>query len=149
MERGLKINMFTGPVLNDDDPIFKTTVNGDNQIRIPTLFWKVIYFRRDSDGKMYKVGFLMGQEELLEQSGIVFPRDESRDVFMEFKKADTYQVSLATIQDLTNIQFPPAYELYKKADATVLTKIVERVQARDVLEGEGNRLAYEIEGLTL
>lgn len=148
-KRGMKINMFTGPVLDDGDPIFKTEVNGDKRIRIPTLFWKIIYFRRDDDDKLYKLGFLMGQEELLLKNGIVFPRDSSRDVFMEFAQANTYQVKLSTIEELTNMRFPPAHELYKKSDATTLSKIVKRVQAKDVLGDENNGPDYEIEGLVL
>lgn len=148
-ERGMRINMFTGPVLSDDDPVFKTSVNGDDRIRIPTLFWKVIYFRGDRDNRLYKVGFLMGQEELLEKNGIVFPREASRDVFMAFKKAATYQVSLATIEDLTGLRFPPAHERYKSPEATTLSKIVERVQAKNVLDGTDGGVDYEIEGLVL
>ncbi|GJM34952.1 MAG: hypothetical protein DHS20C18_39530 [Saprospiraceae bacterium] len=149
LKRGMKINMFTGPVLDDNDPVFKTEVNGDKRIKIPTLFWKVIYFRRDDDDKLYKLGFLMGQEDLLLENDIVFPRESSRDIFTEFEKAGTYQVSLSTIEELTNLQFPPAYELYKKSTPTTLPDIIKRVQAKDVLGGENNGPDYEIKGLVL
>ncbi len=148
-KRGMRINMFTGPVLDENDPIFKTEVRGDKQIRIPTLFWKVIYFRRDEDDKLYKLGFLMGQENLLLENKIVFPKESSRDVFTEFDKADTFQVNLSTIEELTNIQFPPAYELYKKSKPITLPKIIERVQAKDVFSGEDEGPNYEIKGLVL
>ena len=148
-KRGMKINLFTGPVLEDGDPVFKTAVKGNQKIKIPTLFWKVIYFRRDNDDKLYKLGFLMGQEALLLKNDIVFPRDRSRDIFMEFPMSETYQVKMSTIEEFTKLEFPPAYELYKKTEATPLQKIVDRVQAKNVLGEETDGPDYEIEGLVL
>ena len=46
---GLKVNVFTGPVLNDNDPFFITKI-GKAEVRIPTLFWKIVYFVKKKMG---------------------------------------------------------------------------------------------------
>ena len=48
-ENDLKICVFTGPVLSKLDPFFVTEVNGES-IQLPTLFWKIVYFKKKSDG---------------------------------------------------------------------------------------------------
>ena len=149
VSEGLKISMFTGPVLSDSDPVFVTEVEGE-RVRIPTLFWKVIYFTK-SDGKLYRVGFLMGQEELLEKQKIVRGREKSRDLFgneedqlfMEFKKADVYQVNIATIRTLTKLRFTAAIEPFKDKRSTALIR--KEVQGRDLFGGDSS---FFIEGLT-
>lgn len=150
VDQGLKINLFTGPVLSDKDPVFVTEVDGE-QVRIPTLFWKVIYFTK-SDGRLYRVGFLMGQEELLEKAGIVHPRETGRDLivseedqlFMDFKGADIYQVNVSTIQQLTKLSFPKAVEPFK--DKRPIALIQKEVQGRGLF---GEEDGIEIEGLTI
>ena len=145
----MKVCMFTGPVLSNLDPIFVTDVEGE-QVPIPTLFWKVIFFKK-SDGRLYRVGFLMGQEELLEKDGIVHPREVSRGLimteeerlFMDFKKAEIYQTNIATIRKLTNLMFTSAVEPFK--EERPVTLIQKEVQARSLFGGTG----FEIEGLTL
>jgi endonuclease G len=151
ISQDLKINLFTGPVLSDTDPIFITEVEGQT-VRIPTLFWKLIYFAK-SDGQLYKAGFLMGQEDLLEQQEIVIPREKSRNIFlseeeklfMDFKQADIYQVNIATIETLTKLKFAEAVEPFKDKRSTSLIR--KEVQGRDLF-GEGEP-SFIIEGLTL
>lgn len=150
VSHGLKINLFTGPVLSDQDPVFVTPVDG-HQIRIPTLFWKVIYFTK-SDKRLYRVGFLMGQEELLEKAGIVHPGERGRglfvteeeQLFMEFKGSDIYQVNISTIQTLTRLKFPAAIEPFK--DTRPVALIRKEVQGRGLL---GEEVSVVIEGLSL
>lgn len=148
---GKKVTLFTGPVLADRDPVFVTEVDGQ-RIRIPTLFWKVIYFTK-SDGRLYRVGFLMGQEDLLSQKGLVQPPDRSRSIFvtdeeqlfMDFKHADVYQVNISTIRKLTRLSFTAAREPFK--DRRPITLIRKEVQSRSIFGGDGP--SFEIEGLTL
>jgi endonuclease G len=145
----MKISMFTGPVLSKTDPLFVTRVD-EQQVRIPTLFWKVIFFTK-SDEKLYKVGFLMGQEELLEQMEIVEPRQrgkglfvsEEEKLFMDFKQADIYQVNISTIEKLTGLTFEEATEPFK--DDRSLPLVRKEVQARGMFGGT----EVEIEGLTI
>lgn len=149
VSKKMKISMFTGPVLSKSDPFFVTRVDGQ-QVRIPTLFWKVIFFTK-SDGKLYKVGFLMGQEELLEKMEIVEPRQrgkglfatEEERLFMDFKKADIYQVNISTIEKLTGLTFEEAIEPFK--DDRSLPLVRKEVQAR----GMFGETEVEIKGLTL
>lgn len=150
VDSGLKITMFTGPVLSDLDPVFVTEVEGQ-QVQIPTLFWKVIFFRK-SDGDLYRVAFLMGQEELLEEMEIVQSRRTSRNIFpteeeqlfMEFKKANIYQVNINTILKLTKLRFSAAKEPFK--DKRSMALIRKEVQGRDLFGGESS---FIIEGLTI
>ncbi len=145
----LKINLFTGPVLSEEDPLFVTEVEGQHP-RIPTLFWKVIYYTK-SDGHLYRVGFLMGQEELLQNLEIVQPRETSRDLshseeeklFMKFKQAEIFQVNISTIRKLTKLRFTAAIEPYK--DDRPVAVIQREVQGR----GLGEKIIMEIEGLIL
>lgn len=111
----LRINVFTGPVLLEDDPIFVTKVRGQ-EIQIPTLFWKVIYYTKGNQ-QLFRVAFLVGQDTVLEEEGIVFPRPATRgdldsDLFMDFSEADTYQVKTELIEILTGLSFPEAIEVY-------------------------------------
>ncbi|MCB9263959.1 MAG: DNA/RNA non-specific endonuclease [Lewinellaceae bacterium] len=151
VNNGKKIALFTGPVLSDRDPVFVTEVDGQ-RIHIPTLFWKVIYFTK-SDGRLYRVGFLMGQEELLAKQGLVEAPKKSRSIFvseeerlfMEFKHADIYQVNISTIRKLTKLIFTAAREPYK--DKRPVNLIRKEVQSRSLF-GDGGP-SFEIEGLTL
>lgn len=139
VENDLKISMFTGPVLADDDPVFVTEVDGQT-VQLPTLFWKVIYFAK-SDGQVYRVAFLMGQEELLERQGLIHPRPASRllvispeeRMFMQFKKADIFQVNIATIRKLTGLGFSAGQEPYR--DDRPIALIRKEVQGRS-LDGQ-------------
>ena len=150
VSHGLKINLFTGPVLSDSDPVFVTEVDG-HKVRIPTLFWKVIYFTKQ-DGRLYRVGFLMGQEELLEKDGIVHPREtgrgllvsEEEKLFMDFKGADIFQVNISTIEKLTKLGFPKAVEPFK--DDRPIALIRKEVQGRGLF-GEGP--SFVIEGMAI
>ncbi|MBK8194914.1 MAG: DNA/RNA non-specific endonuclease [Lewinellaceae bacterium] len=81
----LKINVFTGPVLSENDPVFVTPVKGE-QVQIPTLFWKVVYFTND-DQTLNRVGFLMGQKKLLFKNNIVREKEEELEAVVVKPKA--------------------------------------------------------------
>ncbi|HMD00412.1 MAG TPA: DNA/RNA non-specific endonuclease [Ferruginibacter sp.] len=146
----LFINVFTGPVLRPEDPIFVTRVN-DTDVLLPTLFWKVIYYTNDGK-KLNKVGFLMGQDGLLKKRGIVRPQaapappfaklaSTAKEHFNEFQDAQTYQVSMATIEQLTGIKFPSAKEPYKDPRPVPLViKMVDlKEDAPQAVSGSGAR----------
>jgi len=136
-ERGLRVNVFTGPVLGSKDPFFVTQVEGE-QIRIPFLFWKIVYYVK-SDQKLYCAGFLMSQSSLLFNNDIV-EEDTTEtlgyeeELFMEFKEASTYQVNINTIQRLTQLTFPKAIETYQSDKKIEL--ILEEIDVEEsLLEG--------------
>lgn len=132
--RGLRINLFTGPVFRVDDPVFIRPVRGVH-VQLPVLFWKVVFYQRP-DGRLNRVAFLMNQKNLLEQEGIVEPAPIPRGVevepvpealrFLTFEDADTYQVKVTLIQQLTGLSFARAWDPLKRRDGIKLT--IERVE---------------------
>lgn len=136
VKNNLRICLFTGPVLADDDPVFVTTVN-DQTVKIPVLFWKVIYFAKE-DQKLYRVAFLTNQRQILEKKGIVKrvvrTRLSSRSRrFLNFKNAEIYQVNIKTIEILTGLRFSSADEPYSDDRPTRL--IVKEVNVRKSAQG--------------
>lgn len=114
VKQSLKISMMTGPLLLDDDPNFVTEVENIT-VQIPTLFYKVIYYIRDNE--LYRTGFLTSQKGLLEQRRIVKPivrgeTPEAHDPFLSFKDAETYQVRVSFIEDIGNLKFTEAKEIF-------------------------------------
>jgi endonuclease G len=53
-----RITVFTGPVLDDDDPIYKG-------VRLPLAYWKIIAYERE-DGTMAAAGYVLEQAKLVE-----------------------------------------------------------------------------------
>ncbi|MDX2302289.1 MAG: DNA/RNA non-specific endonuclease [Microscillaceae bacterium] len=147
VKKHLKINVFTGPVLKKDDPIFVSEVKGTHP-QIPTLFWKIVYFTKN-DGKLYRVAFLVGQRHLLEKEEIVIILKDTEpnpleDLFSKFEKAETYQVNIKTIEDLTGLRFTEALEPYQDKRPTALT--LEEIEVRDT---EYEKTVSYVNGLIL
>ena len=97
------------------DPQFITLVKGET-VLIPTIFWKVVVFPKD-DGKLYRVGFMMSQNKLLKDNGIVEELEvytDEDELFMQFDDAATYQVNVSLIEKLANIKLPKAIDSYKE-----------------------------------
>lgn len=149
----LRICVFTGPILTDKDPLFVTPVNNVH-LKLPFLFWKVVVFPK-SDGKLYRTGFMMGQKTLLERNNIVEvvaeeleefqPLSDEDKLFMEFEEADTFQVNIATIEQLTGLTLPTATDSY--TDTRPIKLVVEEVdvnleafQAESVVQAFGFRI---------
>ncbi|MEM6803990.1 MAG: DNA/RNA non-specific endonuclease [Bacteroidota bacterium] len=112
----LRINSFTGPIFSENDPVFINSVRGE-EVKIPTLFWKVIYFSQKE--KLFRIAFLVGQDGLLAKHGLVKEKNskslsiEEKDILSDFKKADTYQVNVSLIESLSGIRFPFAWEKFQ------------------------------------
>jgi len=151
---GLKIAVFTGPVLSNKDPEFVTEVAGQT-IQIPTLFWKVVYFTK-SDGQVYRAGFMMSQESLLRDNDIVESlRDltlesleEEDELFLQFEEADTYQTNISNIEKLSGLTMPDALDIYK--DKRPLKLVLKEIDVQlESLNETTRELGFEIEGLIL
>ncbi len=115
-KKSLKICVFTGPVLSMNDPEFVTPVNGE-KIKLPTIFWKVVIYPKE-DGKLYRAGFLMGQKKLLIEDGIIklplkVTPSAVDEPFSRFDDAETYQVNISLIEQLTDLKMPKAKDAYK------------------------------------
>lgn len=107
-----KCCVFTGCVLKDDDPIFVHEVR-DAEIKLPTLFWKVIYYI-NSAKELCRVAYLVGQRQLLTDAGIIrVSRDAMGDeLFSDFQGAKTHQVDVSLIEELTDLTFAPAKDVF-------------------------------------
>ena len=113
-KKSLKVCVFTGPILSQNDPMFVTQVK-DEAILLPIIFWKVILFPKEDD-KLYRVGFMMSQKKLLTENGIVEELEAATaedELFMQFDDAATYQVNVSLIEQLADIKLPKAIDTYK------------------------------------
>ncbi|WP_241314035.1 DNA/RNA non-specific endonuclease [Chryseobacterium arthrosphaerae] len=146
----LKVCVFTGPVLSTNNPYFITPVNG-KQIQIPVLFWKVVVFQK-ANGELHRVGFMMSQRTLLQNAGIVEGLEtESADekIFMQFDDAETYQVNILLIEELTGLKLPLAIDSYKDKRNTKL--VLKEIDIDPDLESDSIEydLGFVIENLNL
>ena len=78
-----KLTIFTGPVLTEDDPLYRG-------VRLPLYFWKIAAMAK-ADGTLTVSAYLLDQKELVDG--------------LERFNADTFQVSIEEIQDRTGLAF--------------------------------------------
>ena len=84
----LKVNVFTGPVFNQNDLIYR------GKYLIPSEFWKVVTIvKNDDDHSISSTAYLQTQKQLIE---------DLKFVFGEYK---TYQVRITKIESLTRLDF--------------------------------------------
>jgi endonuclease G len=83
-------NIFTGPVLDEGDPLYK-------DIQYPEQFWKVVT-ALDGDGKMFATAYIASQADVIAQYGI----EVTAAPFGAYK---TYQTKIAEIERLTGLTF--------------------------------------------
>ncbi len=146
----LKICIFTGPVLSEKDMYLASDINGES-VQIPSVFWKVVVFPK-SDGKLYRVGFLLSQRKLLIEDGVVeeleafTPEDE---LFMKFDDAETYQVNISLIEDITGLSFSKASDIY--LDKRHIKLVLEEIEIDPDLESDSleQYLGYDIQNIVL
>jgi endonuclease G len=128
----LRVSVFTGPVLAVEDPVFISKVGGED-VQIPTLFWKIVYY--STDGKTVSMaGFLMGQQNSLVKKGIVVQKVQpsaerlaiQAEIFQNFEDAAIYQVNIGTIEKLSGLRFAAARQPFM--DSRPLKLIIEKVQ---------------------
>ncbi|MEJ1237357.1 DNA/RNA non-specific endonuclease [Chryseolinea sp. T2] len=109
----LRICLFTGPLLQQSDPVLVEKINGKSY-KVPILFWKVVIYSQDN--KLYGVAFIMSQKTLVKQSGLVKTnrvmeiitramRNIDAPAFMDYKHNKPYQARVELIQQLTGIKF--------------------------------------------
>lgn len=143
----LKVNVFTGPILSSHNPYFVTPLK-DVQIQIPALFWKVVVFEKD-DGELYRVGFMMGQNKLLIDNAIIESLESQDDLFNDFKDAETYQVNITLIEELSGIKMPIAIDSY--TDTRNIKLVLQEIDIDPDLESFSSEyeLGFIIENLKL
>lgn len=146
----LKISVFTGPVLSYSNPYFVSKIDNES-IKLPIIFWKVIVFPK-VDGNLYRVGFLMSQNSLLVEHGIIEYLEfgaSDENLFMQFKDAETYQVNISLIEELSDIKIPHAIDSYK--DTRNIKLILNEIDIDPDLESQSieYELGFKIENLIL
>jgi endonuclease G len=82
-EERKKITVFTGPVLAENDPLYRG-------VRLPLRFWKIAVFVK-ADGTLSVSAYLLDQEELVEG--------------LERFEPDTFQVTVEEIFERTALDF--------------------------------------------
>jgi len=83
---GLKVVVFTGPILRDDDMLYR------GKFQIPAEYWKVVVIVKE-DGKLSATAYLQTQKNLIVNLEWAYG---------EYK---TYQVPVAKIEALTKLDF--------------------------------------------
>lgn len=89
----MRICVYTGPVLKDDDPVFYG-------VQVPVAFWKIIAFVHERTGHLSATGYRMDQTANL-------PRQDEF-VFGAFQSSHTNeaaQVSIRSIESETGLHF--------------------------------------------
>lgn len=84
--RSLKVSVFTGPVFRSDDKPYRTA-------RIPREFWKLAVLVDDQTGNLSATAYLLSQAGMIE------------DLEFLFGPFRTYQISVAQLQTLTDLDF--------------------------------------------
>lgn len=92
-DENLRVTVFTGPVLRDNDP-------GKNYIQVPREFWKIVV--RVEEGKLLATAVLADQGFLIE--GEESTGDEGLPDLPE-RLPDEYQVTIRKIEELTGLHF--------------------------------------------
>ncbi|WP_066223709.1 DNA/RNA non-specific endonuclease [Formosa haliotis] len=143
----LKVSVFTGPVLSRQNPYFVTAIN-DEQIQIPSLFWKVVVFQKE-DGNLYRVAFIMSQNKLLLNDGIIEELERDDLLFMQFDDSATYQVNVSLVEEITGLEFPVAMDSY--SDDRSIKLVLNEVDIDPDLESLSieNELGFVIEHIYL
>jgi endonuclease G len=81
-----KVTVFTGPVLKAGDPPYRG-------VQLPQEYWKVAVMIDPDTGKLHATAYLLSQADMV--TGFEF-------AFGEF---ETYQISVARLERLTNLDF--------------------------------------------
>jgi len=149
--KNLRICVFTGPILIESDLPFAQLIE-KKEVLIPSFFWKVVFYQK-ADGKLYRVGFLISQRQLLIRDKLVIEPElelaEDDDLFMRFSDAETYQVNISLIEQLSGLLFQEAIDSY--TDDREVKLILNEVEIDADLEifSSDNQENYEIENLIL
>lgn len=85
----LRVSVFTGPILRDDDPPYRDTV------KLPREFWKVAVIIDAETKKLSATGYVLTQGQLIRRLTETF-------VYGAFR---TYQVPISLIQDESGLDF--------------------------------------------
>ncbi|MBL0887813.1 DNA/RNA non-specific endonuclease [Myceligenerans indicum] len=100
-----RIVVFTGPVLDDDDPVYRG-------VAIPRMFWKVVAWASADDGgesRLYAAAFVLDQTPQLDDVDLatITAQALARDQVPPLGPFRTYQVPVVDVGSLTSIDLGP------------------------------------------
>jgi endonuclease G len=107
-----KVTVFTGPVLDADDPLYKG-------VRLPLAFWKILVYVKGS-GELAAAGYLLDQAQLIDD---MLGREAAFD-------AGVYRVHLAHLIERTELNFTHLQPHELPLDTGGLETAPERVPIR-------------------
>ncbi|SDK60957.1 DNA/RNA non-specific endonuclease [Nonomuraea jiangxiensis] len=107
--RDLKVTVFTGPVLAEDDDAYRG-------VQLPRQFWKVVVMVKRS-GELSATGYLLSQERLIDGLEVA-PADFS---YGEYR---TFQVPVRRVEGLTGLSFGdlPAADPFDRMETATTAK---------------------------
>ncbi|WP_373475677.1 DNA/RNA non-specific endonuclease [Sphingorhabdus sp.] len=94
--KAFRAQVFTGPVLEEDDPVYPKF----DKIQYPVRFWKIAVAVANVAGKdrLFAAGFILDQSNVIAQYGL-------EAVEVPFGDFDSYQVRISEIEKLTGLRF--------------------------------------------
>jgi endonuclease G len=90
----MRVTVFTGPVLRDDDP-------KRSYIQVPREYWKIVV--RVEDGELLATAVLADQSDLLKEGGEALRREDLPAIPKNLAKVE--QCSIQEIEELTRLNF--------------------------------------------
>jgi endonuclease G, mitochondrial len=116
-----KVNVFTGPVLADDDDEF---TQDSATIKLPRQFWKVVSMVK-TNGDLSATAYLVSQEDLIKGLEI----DPAEFSYAQYR---TYQVPISKIEALTKLSFGSLKDADPLAQQEALIDGKELEQLEDI-----------------
>jgi len=110
--------VFTGPILDEDDPVYERFPD----IQYPVRFWKVVA-TVNRNGNLFATAYLLDQSDVIAQYGI-----EATDV--PFGAYKTFQVRIGEIERLTGLHFTHGKKKAPLSDVDPLETGTPRVRRR-------------------
>jgi len=92
---------------------------------------------------------MMSQNKLLSKNAIIEELESDNELFMQFDDADTYQVNISLIEDITGLEIPKAIDSY--SDERSLKLILKEIDIDPDLESDsiGYKLGFSLENIVL
>jgi len=102
-----KVSVFTGPVLQDDDPRFDNKGKIDPPTQMPRAFYKVAV-EADPAGGLQGAAYVMHQDDLINHAA-------SGEKHVELTNFDQFRVTIKQLEEMTHINFGDIHEAPKEA----------------------------------
>ena len=111
--RERRLTVFTGPVLDEDDPLYKG-------VRLPLAFWKIVAYDR-TDGSLAVAAYLLEQARLVED---LLAAEARFDPGM-------YRVSLTHLEERTGLDFTYLHDAELPLTSSGLETPADRIRIND------------------